>query len=65
MEEKRCAWMSGPKDSSADVPAARWWLAISRNKLVDDYSRAGRERPPATCHLTPAFISPLTTHRSG
>lgn len=58
--ERSCAWMSGPKEVSADVTAAQWWFAISR----DVFAKAQRSQQPAhrrisSCHLTPTFSSPL------
>ncbi len=57
--DKHCNWMSGPKDASVRVGAVQWWLAISRDKLVNDYRRRSRSRPPVTCHHTPTFSSPM------
>jgi hypothetical protein len=52
--------MSGPKDASLKVPAAKWWLAISRDVLAKDYRRQTLHlRPAVTCHRTPTFVSPL------
>jgi hypothetical protein len=57
--ERTCAWMSGPKDTALTLPAAKWWLAISRDVLAKDYRRQCRHRPPVTCRITPTFCSPL------
>jgi hypothetical protein len=56
-----CAWMSGPKEAAIQVPAVKWWLAISRDVLVQGYRRQQQQmtRNPAHCHLTPKFTSPL------
>ena len=60
MEDRSCGWMSGPKDASVKVPAASWWLAISRDALAKDYRRQQlRHRPAVTCQRTPQFVSPL------
>jgi hypothetical protein len=57
--ERNCAWMSGPKDATLTLPAAKWWLAISRGMLAKDYRRQTKHRPPVRCHMTPTFTSPL------
>jgi hypothetical protein len=52
--------MSGPTDASLKVPAAKWWLAISRDVFAQDYRRrANQNRPAVKCHRTPTFCSPL------
>lgn len=56
-----CTWMSGPRDQTSKVPAAQWWLAISRGRFVSDSRRQGWVRPLARCHMTPKFVSPLRT----
>lgn len=59
--ERHCAWMSGPKDASISLPAAKWWLAVSRDVLGQEYRRQNcKIRPAVTCHRTPTFLSPLT-----
>jgi hypothetical protein len=58
--ERGCAWMSGPRDAGLRMPAAKWWLAISRDLLGKEYRRRSRLRPPAICHRTPTFLSPLS-----
>ncbi len=53
--------MSGPKDASLKVSAAKWWLAVSRDVLAKNYRRQmSVRRPPVTCTMTPKFSSPLT-----
>ena len=60
MNGERCNWMSGPKDATVRVSAVKWWLAISRDELVNDYRRrSSKNRPPVTCHRTPSFTSPF------
>jgi len=60
MSARSCGWMSGPKDATLKVPAAKWWLAISRDVLAKDYRRQMMTlRPAVTCHRTPTFVSPL------
>ncbi|MEA2453336.1 MAG: hypothetical protein QOG04_2046 [Actinomycetota bacterium] len=61
MNERSCGWMSGPKDASVKVSAAKWWLAISRDTLAKEYRRQTMSlRPAATCYRTPTFVSPLS-----
>lgn len=61
MSERTCGWMNGPKDATLHVPAAKWWLAISRDVLAKDYRRQMYAlRPAVTCHRTPTFVSPLS-----
>ena len=59
MNADRCNWMSGPKDATVRVSAVKWWLAISRDELVNDYRRRSRSRPPVMCRRTPTFTSPI------
>ena len=60
MNGERCNWMSGPKDATVRVSAVKWWLAISRDELVNDYRRrSSKNRPAVTCHRTPSFTSPF------
>ena len=59
MNAERCNWMSGPKDAAVRVDAIQWWLAISRDALVNDYRRRARSRPTVKCHRTPSFSSPI------
>jgi hypothetical protein len=52
--------MSGPTNASLKLPAAKWWLAISRDVFARDYRRrTNSNRPPVKCHRTPTFCSPL------
>jgi hypothetical protein len=64
--DRSCSWMSGPKDATVRVSATKWWLAISRDILVNDYRRqmSARNRPSVTCHRTPKFVSPLVNRTS-
>jgi hypothetical protein len=57
--------MNGPRDQAElDIPAARWWIAISRDVLGKAYRRQmSRGRPPVACHRTPTFVSPLGSKR--
>ena len=58
--ERNCGWMSGPRDASVRVGAVKWWLAMSRGVIANDLRRhTVTMRPPASCHRTPAFVSPL------
>jgi hypothetical protein len=58
--ERSCGWMSGPKDASLDIPAVKWWFAISRDVLAKGYRmQQTQHRAPAACHRTPNFCSPL------
>lgn len=62
---RSCEWMSGPRDASIQVPAAKWWFAISRDMLAKSYrSQRVAYRPAVACHRTPTFISPLAKHPS-
>ena len=64
--ERSCAWMSRPKYDSHSIPAARWWLAISRDVMENEYRKMmGDHRPPVSCRRTPTFTSPLPTRRIG
>lgn len=67
MEDKRsCVWMQGPRDSGLHVSAAKWWLAITRDVMANEYRRmAAKHRPPVTCDMTPKFISPLEHEKHG
>lgn len=58
--QRSCAWMSGPKDPTVTVSAAKWWYAISR----DVFSKMHRNQQPphraiSRCQRTPKFVSPL------
>jgi hypothetical protein len=67
MEGKRsnCRWMSGPAAAGVNIPAARWWLAVSRDWVGKEYRRQMcKGRPPVTCQHTPKFVSPLGARRS-
>jgi hypothetical protein len=56
--------MSRPKDDSHRIPAARWWLAISRDVMEIEYRKMmPKHRPIVTCHRAPSFTSPLPTKR--
>jgi hypothetical protein len=57
--ERNCGWMSGPRDAGLRVSAVRWWLAISRDELVNSYRRRTQVRPPVACRRTPTFTSPI------
>jgi len=64
VEQRSCAWMSGPKDAFVHVPAHKWWFAISRDVLAKSYRRqVGQVRPPVACKRTPTFCSPLGQDR--
>ncbi len=67
MEDKRsCVWMQGPKDTTLQVSAAKWWLAITRDVMANEYRRmAAKYRPPVTCDMTPKFVSPLEHQKHG
>ena len=67
MEDKRsCVWMRGPEDTALQVSAAKWWLAITRDVMANEYRRmAAKHRPPVTCDMTPKFVSPLEHQRHG
>ncbi len=58
---RSCRWLSGPRDASAAITAAKWWLAISRGVLVNDLRRRTMpsRRAPVRCDWTPTFSSPL------
>jgi hypothetical protein len=59
-DQRTCEWMAGPMTDAGRIPAAKWWLAISRNQLSKEFMRQDSGlRGPATCHLLPAFLSPL------
>lgn len=61
--QRSCAWMSGPSDATVEVPAAKWWFAISRDVFAKSYRRQRvHYRPPVGCHRTPTFVSPLAKH---
>ena len=65
MDERSCAWMSGPRGTEIQVSAAKWWLAISRDVLSKEYRRHTQKvRTPVTCTLTPKFSSPLSERES-
>lgn len=52
--------MSGPRDASLKLSAAKWWLAISRDVLSKEYRKhMCRNRPPVSCRRTPTFSSPI------
>jgi hypothetical protein len=58
----KCAFMSGPADAEFNIPAAKWWFAISRDMLAKTYrQQSSGVRRPALCHRTPTFVSPLRT----
>ena len=64
MSQQTCGWMSGPKDAAIDVPAAKWWLAISRGLLASGIRRQhALQRSPAVCNHLPSFVSPLRKER--
>ena len=67
MEDKRsCVWMQGPKEAALQVSAAKWWLAITRDVMANEYRRmAAKHRPPVTCDMTPKFVSPLEHQKHG
>lgn len=57
---RNCSFMSGPGKQPVSVPAVKWWLAISRDLLAKGYRGQHQTvRPPALCHRTPTFVSPL------
>lgn len=61
MDERSCAWMTGPRDATVKVSSVKWWLALSRDLLPNEYRRQmSRSRPPVSCDLTPTFTSPLS-----
>jgi hypothetical protein len=63
-EQRGCAWISGPRDTTVQMSAAKWWLAISRNMFIKSQrGHASRMRPPVSCHLTPTFSRPLAEDR--
>ncbi|MDQ3940534.1 MAG: hypothetical protein M3238_04195 [Actinomycetota bacterium] len=53
--ERTCPFMSGPSNGSVAVAPAKWWLAISRDVLVNDVRRRRRSRPAVKCRTTPTF----------
>jgi hypothetical protein len=58
--QRSCVWMRGPRDADLKVSAAKWWLAITRDVMANEYRRiAAKDRPPVTCDRTPAFVSPI------
>ena len=62
--ERSCAWMSGPKDDPHRISAARWWLAISRDVMENEYRKMmGNQRPTVVCKRVPTFTSPLPVRR--
>jgi hypothetical protein len=62
---RNCAWISGPENTSIKLPAAKWWLAISRDVFAADYRRrTSTSRPSVKCHRTPTFCSPLDERTS-
>jgi hypothetical protein len=67
MEDKRsCVWMQGPRETTLQVSAAKWWLAITRDVMANEYRRmAAKHRPPVTCDMTPKFVSPLEHQKHG
>jgi hypothetical protein len=67
MENKRsCVWMQGPRDAALQVSAAKWWLAITRDVMANEYRRmTAKHRPPVTCDMTPKFVSPLVHQKHG
>lgn len=59
-DQRICKWMSGPTTDAGTIPAAKWWLAISRNQLSKEFMRqSSRLRGPVICHRIPVFVSPL------
>lgn len=58
-EERMCPFLSGPANASVTVAPIKWWLAISRDVLVNDARRRRGSRPPVMCRRTPTF-----SHRS-
>ena len=54
-EDRTCPFMSGPANAAVVVAPAKWWLAISRDVLINDARRRRRNRPPVKCHRTPTF----------
>lgn len=64
MSQQTCGWMSGPANAAIDVPAAKWWLAISRGLLASGIRRQhALQRAPAMCNQLPSFASPLRRER--
>ena len=62
-DEHSCTWMFGPRDG-VNIPAVKWWFAISRNLLTSDQRRASsKDRPATRCNRTPSFSSPIRKHR--
>ncbi len=63
--QRSCVWMRGPRDADLKVSAAKWWLAITRDVMANEYRRiAAKDRPPVTCDRTPAFVSPIERQKS-
>jgi hypothetical protein len=54
-QERTCLFMSGPAGATVHVDPVKWWLAISRDVLVNDARRRGRTRPQVKCRRTPTF----------
>jgi hypothetical protein len=64
-QQTTCGWMSGPRDAAIDVPAAKWWLALSRGLLTSGIRRQHPPyRAPAACNELPSFASPLRKERA-
>lgn len=62
MSGRHCEWMWGPGEGRDPRAAALWWLTMSRNRLARQVGGRPGGRASATCHRTPAFVSPLA-HR--
>ena len=59
---RSCGWLAGPKDSSVRVSSAKWWLAVSRDVMANEYRKMTcKDRPATGCHRVPRFMSPLKT----
>ena len=57
--------MRGPRDADLKVSAAKWWLAITRDVMANEYRRiAAKNRPAVSCYRTPAFVSPIEKQSS-
>ncbi|MGH2806830.1 MAG: hypothetical protein ACRDKT_06115 [Actinomycetota bacterium] len=54
-EERACLFMSGPAGATVRVDPVKWWLAISRDVLVNDARSRSRTRPQVQCRRTPTF----------
>ena len=67
MSDKRgCGWMAGPRDTSVQLSAAKWWFAISRDMFTKTQrNQVGRVRPTVSCHMTPTFRRPLIHNTKG